>query len=244
MVEHEGGRWLAGVFVPTDGPHAIHGGSGEGEPDAVESTAPASLLGQDADALQSGEDAAATATNGAAGADGSAAEDANGTDGKAAGLGAPDQYEAFTIPDGLVASDEQLSQFREMAKGLNLSQPNAQKLIEFEAMRMGEMFTAQENAWETQKTQWIEQIRSDPELGGQSMLEKQATAVRAVLRIGGDSLVTALNETGAGNHPELVRAFYRIGLAMTEDHFSGSGEPLEVGGKKTRAQIMYGDQDG
>lgn len=165
-------------------------------------------------------------------------------EGENAVAGAPEQYEAFALPQGINASDEQLSEFSDVARELNLPQRQAQRLIEFEAHRMTQLVQSQVDGWENQKSQWVEQLRADPEIGGNDLLTKMATAVRAVHRVGGDALVQALDDTGAGNHPELVRAFYRIGLAMTEDHFSGSGEPLEVGGKKTRAQIMYGDQDG
>ena len=40
------------------------------------------------------------------------------------------------------------------------------------------------------------------------------------------ALKAALNETGFGNHPELVRLFVKIGKSLSEDSFTtkGAGE--------------------
>ena len=57
---------------------------------------------------------------------------------------------------------------------------------------------------------WANAAHSDPELGGRAL----AAARQAVERFGGARLKQALEETGLGNHPEVIRAFYRIGRAM------------------------------
>jgi hypothetical protein len=36
-------------------------------------------------------------------------------------------------------------------------------------------------------------------------------------------LRTLLNESGLGNHPEIIRAFYRAGKAISEDGFVAGG---------------------
>lgn len=231
-----------GVFLAADGPDVSDGAADDtsdssllgGDPDELAAKAKENADGDAADTTDSDKAEAADGSEG--GEEGKKAEE----EGDAKDDGAPDKYEAFTLPEGMVATDDQLAAFSDKARELNLSQAQAQTLIEFEAERMAEMQQAQFDAWENQKTQWVEQIKADPEIGGRDQLQKQALAVRAVHRVGGEELVKALNETGAGNHPALVRAFYRIGLAMSEDHFKGNGAPLDVGAQKERHEILYG----
>ena len=47
--------------------------------------------------------------------------------------------------------------------------------------------------------------------------QRSAQAARAARYFGGDALIAFLNTSGAGNNPELVRAFAKIGSMMSED---------------------------
>ena len=61
---------------------------------------------------------------------------------------------------------------------------------------------------------WAEQARTDPEIGRNALPAALHAARQAVQRFGGDRLKKALEETGAGNHPEIIRAFCKVGRAM------------------------------
>ncbi|MEI6907818.1 peptidase, partial [Klebsiella pneumoniae] len=45
-----------------------------------------------------------------------------------------------------------------------------------------------------------------------------------------------LNGTGLGNHPELVKAFIKVGKAMSEDGMVTGKE----GGQRSAAEVLYG----
>ena len=49
-----------------------------------------------------------------------------------------------------------------------------------------------------------------------------ATARRAIERFGTPALRQLLNETGLGNHPEMVRLAVRVGRALAEDSVAGA----------------------
>ena len=53
-------------------------------------------------------------------------------------------------------------------------------------------------------------------------------------------LMTALNESGWGNHPDVLNFLYNIGKSMQEGGFIKSAIPRKPG-EKTAAQAMYGD---
>jgi len=66
---------------------------------------------------------------------------------------------------------------------------------------------------------WTEQARADKEFGGAQLKDNLVIANKALGQFGTPELVSLLKETGLGNHPEIVRAFYRAGKAISEDTF-------------------------
>jgi hypothetical protein len=58
------------------------------------------------------------------------------------------------------------------------------------------------------------------------------SALRAVETFGGDALKAYMNETGLGNDPRMIRAFLKIGKAISEDsigHGSAGGDSIKRG---------------
>ena len=55
---------------------------------------------------------------------------------------------------------------------------------------------------------------------------KLAQASRAARYFGGEQLIAVLNETGLGNHPDLVRAFARAGAFLGEDALRSGGSQV------------------
>ena len=54
-------------------------------------------------------------------------------------------------------------------------------------------------------------------------------AKKALETFGTPELRTLLNESGMGNNPEVIRAFYRVGKAISEDKFvSGKATPADA----------------
>lgn len=156
--------------------------------------------------------------------------------------GAPEKYEAFALPDGLAATDGQLAEFGEQARELNLTQVQAQKLVDFEAKRIADQARVQEETIKAQQSQWISDLKKDPELGGADAKENIGLAVRAVQKFGGKALVELLETTGLGNHPALVRTFYLIGKGMREDDVKGTGDAAARGSERSHAEILYGSK--
>lgn len=133
--------------------------------------------------------------------------------------GAPEKYE-FKAEEGKEFDPGVLEKFSEVAKELNLSQDNAQKLIDKIAPALAERQIAQ---LESAKQEWADSARSDKEYGGDKLAENLAVAQKAMNQFGSPELRTLLNESGLGNHPEIIRAFYRAGKAISEDSFVPNG---------------------
>jgi hypothetical protein len=139
---------------------------------------------------------------------------------KAAPTGAPEKYE-FVPPEGKEFSPEVLAQFSEVAKELNMTQEAAQKVIDKIAPALAEK---QSKALEAARTEWADTSKSDKEFGGDKLNENMAIAKKALEQFGSPELRTLLNESGLGNHPELIRMMYRAGKAISEDNFVQSGQ--------------------
>lgn len=140
--------------------------------------------------------------------------------------GAPEKYE-FKAPEGAAAFDDQvLEQFSEVARELNLPQDAAQKVLD----KMGPAIQArQAETIQAARSMWAESAKSDKEFGGEKLTENLAVAKKALDQFGSPELRALLNESGLGNHPEMIRVLYRAGKAISEDRFIGAGR----GGKAT-----------
>ena len=116
--------------------------------------------------------------------------------------------EGMNIESGLVDS------YTELAKKYGLNQENATSLLKDAAGIMNKMdvetVTKQRNAW-------AEESRNDKEFGGAALDANLAIAKKAVDAYGTPEIKEFLETTGLGNHPEVIRLFYRVGKTLTED---------------------------
>lgn len=119
-------------------------------------------------------------------------------------------------PEGIDFDSDVLKAYTEFANELKLPQEAAQKMLEKIAPRMKER--AESQIKEVQN-QWLEASKSDKEFGGDKLKENLSVAKKALDKFGTPELRALLDESGLGSHPEIVRAFYRAGKAISEDSF-------------------------
>lgn len=134
----------------------------------------------------------------------------------------PEKYD-FKSVEGKV-DPSVLAKFEATAKQLGMTQDAAAKLLTELAPAVADAQKAHSAA---QSSQWAEMARNDKELGGAKLQENLAIAKKALDAFGGPELVKVLNETGLGNHPELIRAFYKAGQKISLGTFvpAGQGAP-------------------
>lgn len=160
--------------------------------------------------------------------------------------GAPEEYGQFTLPDYVELSGEALTEFQTMAKEANMPQEMAQKFLDKGANLIKEtqdqMIEALQTDYAKKVSKWHETRANDPEIGGTQ--EKQnlvlSEAARVARAVGGDKFMEALDETGAGNHPEIIRFIHKF-----KDLVGPDGKFIQSqnsgGGPKTAAQALYPD---
>lgn len=152
---------------------------------------------------------------------------------------APEKYEAFKLPEGLQMDEGKFANFSTLAKELNLSQANAQRLVDL-AVKNGENDDKlRQEAWAKQRETWVKEIKADPEIGGQKLNETVQYAKRALKEFGNLKLMEYLDNSGLGDHPELVRVFAKIGQKMSDDKVV-DGKPSGTADNRSAAEVIYG----
>ena len=137
--------------------------------------------------------------------------------------GSPEAYDFKSIvPEGMQYDDQSAQAFSAIAKECGLSQDQATKVATYGMQYMQQGVHAAEEMRTQTMQSWGEQVKT--ELGGdyEKTVSKAATGIQALEKqIPG--IRAALNETGAGNRIEFIRAFAALGELTSEDSFRGFG---------------------
>lgn len=151
---------------------------------------------------------------------------------------APEKYD-LKLPSGSLLEKSAVERIASYAKERGLSQEDAQSLLERESQAVSGFAEAQRAELEGKVESWKQEVEDDKEIGGAAFKQNVELAHRVLARYGSPSLRQALNETGLGNHPELVRVFVRIGKAMADDQLVMPG--TQSAGKRPIEEVFYGN---
>ncbi|HFT7639849.1 TPA: peptidase [Citrobacter freundii] len=142
--------------------------------------------------------------------------------------GAPEKYE-FKVGEGQELDTAALEQFEPIARELNLTNEQAQKMVDLYGTKIMPMVQKQQaESWQKTTEQWAADVKADKEIGGDKLTANLSAAQRALEQFGDQELKEYLDSTGLGNHPALVKAFIKVGKAMSEDKVVTGGH--ESGG--------------
>lgn len=156
---------------------------------------------------------------------------------------APEKYTDFNMAEGTTLDAEVMGEFQGVAKELNLSQDQAQRLVDLANKMSLKQNSQLATTVEKAKGEWAEAAKADKEFGGDVFDQNLSVAKKAIDAFATPELKTLLNESGLGNHPEIIRHFFRVGKAISEDgHITGSkGHPAATGDRDAQiAQQLYG----
>lgn len=145
-------------------------------------------------------------------------------------LGTPETADGYelNVPSGYEEYSSDLSDwFRQEAHSAKLPAHMAQRLHDAYVQRM---MDNQSNAVLDQQRQFEDWGNEMKKEYGTAYDEKVGMARRAVRAFGSDQLSDLLNNTGLGNHPEMIRAFAKIGAELsTSNQFKDAEEAGSFG---------------
>lgn len=138
-------------------------------------------------------------------------------------LGRPETADGYETPTENMAMeiDAQLAgNFFEEAHRIGLSKTQAAALMRWQAEQGAEMQDEYAQRGERSQAEAVEVLQKE---FGDAFDEKLNLARDAALQFGGEELMEVMDSTGLGNHPEVIKAFAKIGRAMASDEVVGGG---------------------
>jgi hypothetical protein len=152
----------------------------------------------------------------------------------------PESYADFDLPEGIEMNPSYMEKLGPVFKELGLTQPQAQKLINAHVDHVQATAGQGAEAFEKMKAEWLQEAKTDKEIGGDKFQQTAVNANRAVNELGTPALKELLKSYGIGQHPEVIRVFSKIGGFLGEDK-PGSFKVNASPEKKDTATRLYPD---
>lgn len=146
-------------------------------------------------------------------------------------------YSSLAFPEGVMVDASLMDNFKGLAGEHGLSCEGAQKMMDLHMQAV----EAQQAIYQQTINDWVHSVADDPEIGGAHQAQALGLAKQALDTFGTPALMDALNQSGLGNHPELIRAFYRMGKAIAEDGRKTHGNGLAVDPLRALYPTMFKD---
>lgn len=139
---------------------------------------------------------------------------------------------ALTLPEDAVLEASAIERTRAFAKAAGLSPAAAQHALEHaNAEVAADRARAQEQFHTLTRETWVNDVKNDPEIGGEKYLGAVTDAKRFLEKFGDEELRQFLDDTGFGNNKFVIRM-----LARAERRMASSGGRTE----KALATTLYG----
>lgn len=143
--------------------------------------------------------------------------------------------------DGSLVDAAEAEKIVSFSKEHGLSPAQAQAIYARESAAKSAFDADVAKQYEERKNGWIETVKKDPVMGGENFTQNVQAAHLALQKFATPEFTKLLDETGFGNHPELLRVFFNIHQAHKDDTFVRQGEaPAAL---KSTAEVMYGESN-
>lgn len=156
--------------------------------------------------------------------------------------GEPIKYENFKLPEGVELDPEGMKAFTDILGPAKVSQETGQALVDLFVKNLqaaqADTQKGMTDAWVATRNKWTEEVKADPEIGGNNLPVVTATIAKALDQFGDKGVREALTMTGADNNPAIIRTLYKMSKALTEGNFVQGTGPQKT--PQTAAERLYG----
>lgn len=149
--------------------------------------------------------------------------------------GAPEAYDfKGTIPEGVEVDEALTKGFTEVAKGMNLTNEQANQMAAFGFQYGQQVADAVRNQYNAEVTRWGEDAKQQLGADFEKVMSVAGAGLEAVEKVV-PNIRQALNETGAGNRIEIIRAMEMLGQLVQADpgKLMNAGTPAQTNESKT-----------
>lgn len=158
---------------------------------------------------------------------------------------AEDEEYDLELPKDSVLSEEDLNEIAAEAGRLNLSKPDAEKLLAMRESVYKKGISKSQLEYQAKIEASKKEITSHPEFIGDKKVKAFESIGRVVNAFGDDKLVEALKTPEVGNNLALALFLKRLGDAMAQDSFEGKGSAgvsdNSSDNKEAKLQSLYPD---
>ena len=152
----------------------------------------------------------------------------------------PLTVEALQVPEGMKLDDTVTSKFLEvMNDGEMNPKDRANALLGLQAEVMKAASEQSSALWQKTQDEWQEEVRKDPELGGEKLGENLAVCRKLLDQYGSKELEDLLDMTGVGNNIHMIRFASKLAKAFEEGK-PLSGQPSSV--PRDPAEVLFPNQ--
>ena len=147
-----------------------------------------------------------------------------------ASSGAPEAYADFKLPEGSELDKEIIDKALPLFKELNLPQEHAQKLVDFYNDINKASAAKLETVVQEMRTAWRNEAKADKDIGPKldSVITEIGRAKDKLPEPIRNAFNQAMDLTGAGDHPAIVKGIYELARLVNEGtHVAGKGPSVE-----------------
>ena len=149
--------------------------------------------------------------------------------------GAPESYDfKGTIPEGVEVDEALTKGFSDIARGMNLTNEQANQMAAFGFQYGQQIADAVRNQYNAEVTRWGEEAKQQLGADFEKVMSTAGAGLEAVEKVV-PNIRQALNETGAGNRIEVIRAMEMLGQLVQADpgKMINAGTPAQKNESKT-----------
>jgi hypothetical protein len=149
------------------------------------------------------------------------------------------------MPEGVQVDQALIEQLSPEFKEMGLTTAQAQKLADKFIAHQQAQAASRSDGFAKTVSGWADEAKADKEMGGDKWTATASTAAGAVEQFGTPELKAYLNETGGGNHPEVIRFAAKMGaeIARLKSMIKEDDPATDTaqGGKVTQdaASVLY-----
>lgn len=150
----------------------------------------------------------------------------------------------ITVPDGITIDDKTMSDLKAVIADSNITPTErAQKLVDMHVAALKASVETPLQQWRDTQTKWQGEIKADSEIGGSKLPQTMANMTKAITQVMGadtPAVIAAFRDTGAGNHPAIVKLIARMSQAYVEGKHEAGGAPSSAQPSTQKTlQAMY-----
>lgn len=136
--------------------------------------------------------------------------------------------EDIKLPDDLIVPDDLKDKFLGVLNNKEMSlKDRAQALIDLQAEAAQKASEMASQEFEQQQKLWQDEVKNDPEIGGEKFESTINGISRLVDEYGSEELVQVMATTGAGNNIHVIKFLNQIAQKLNEPS-AVSGQPANV----------------